>query len=233
MQLTRRHALSALALAGALPAAAPAAAAGYAPSAANLPRLGAIASAMGRAERISQAFKVNPAFLGKVPQPSGPPMLAFDSALELDTDGFPGDSRNPNWQPQTSLRYAAGGSLDANRVPYFVLPLPRTWPGRFGVALGDYAAVLFKGRVAFAVFGDQGPATKLGEGSLELLRRLGEERLRPNGSVIVAGTNPGVVTLVFPGSGAAEDRADEATLLKAIDTKGRALFTAAGGTMPT
>jgi len=85
------------------------------------------------------------------------------------------------------------------------------------------------GRVAFAVFGDQGPAKKLGEGALELFRRLGQERLRSNGTVINAGTRRGVVTLVFPGSGAIKDRRDEQTLLAAIDKKGRALFAAAGG----
>jgi len=156
----------------------------------------------------------------------------FDSGLELDTDGFPGDSHNSNWQKDTSLRYADQTSLDANRVPYFVLPLPPSWPGRFGIALGDYAVVILQGRLAFAVFGDQGPARKLGEGSLELLRRLGQERLRPNGTVINAGTHPGVVTLVFPGSGAAEDRRDQQALLQAIDAKGRMLFVAAGGKLP-
>ena len=37
-------------------------------------------------------------------------------------------------------------SLDANRMPYFVLPLPKSWPPQFGISLGDYAAVLFKGQ---------------------------------------------------------------------------------------
>ncbi len=45
-------------------------------------------------------------------------------------------------------------------------------------------------------------------------------------------TRLGVVTLVFLGSAAPEDRRDQATLLQAIDTKGRALFSAAGGKPP-
>lgn len=232
MLLSRRHVVSGLALAASLPPSGAALGAGYRPAPANLPGLGSIADALPRAEPVNQAFLHPPAILARVPRPSGPPMLMFDFALELDTDGFPGDSRNPNWQPNTSLRYGNGTPLDANRVPYLVLPLPRSWPGQFGISLGDYAAVLFEGRVAFAVFGDQGPPRKLGEASLELLRRLGQERLRPNGSVILAGIRPGAVTLVFPGSGDAGDRRDEATLLPAIAAKGRALFTAAGGKAP-
>ena len=49
----------------------------------------------------------------------------FDSALELDTDGWPdrADAGDPDWQPDTSLGLSDHSSLDANSVPYFVLPL--------------------------------------------------------------------------------------------------------------
>jgi hypothetical protein len=79
------------------------------------------------------------------------------------------------------------------------------------------------------VFGDQGPRIKIGEASVELLRRLGQERIRPNGSVILAGTPPGVVSIVFPGSGSTAGQDNEAALLAAIDGTGQARFAALGG----
>jgi len=212
----------------------PAAAGVYTPDPSIKPLLGSLVDRIAHASRLPAPFVHPPAFLGTLPRAGeNKPELVFDTAFELDSDGWPGDRGNPNWQPETSLRYADGRSLDANRVPYFVLPLPRAWPAQFGIALGDYAVVLFQRHLAYAVFGDQGPSNKLGEGSVELLRRLGQERVRPDGRVINAGTRPGVLTIVFPHSGAPADRTDEATLLRAISSKGRTLFAEAGGRPPT
>jgi Fungal chitosanase of glycosyl hydrolase group 75 len=58
--------------------------------------------------------------------------------------------------------------LDAEVVPFVVLP-----KGGFGdVRIGDIAIVSFKDRIVYAVVGDAGPATKLGEGSIGLNARL-------------------------------------------------------------
>jgi hypothetical protein len=59
-----------------------------------------------------------------------------------------------------------------------------------------------------------------------------QERIRSNGSVILAGTPPGVVSIVFRGSGSAADHENEATLLAAVDRTGRARFAALGGRPP-
>jgi hypothetical protein len=54
--------------------------------------------------------------------------------------------------------------LDAERVPFIVLP-----KGGFGqVQVGDIAIVWRKDKVVYAVVGDGGPATKLGEASIAL-----------------------------------------------------------------
>jgi peptidoglycan L-alanyl-D-glutamate endopeptidase CwlK len=200
------------------------AAVGYRPSASLLPLLGSFAGLIPSANPSTQAFVHPPRFLGQVQTPSGQ-VVVIDSALELDTDGWIGDRNNVNWQSGTSLRYAGGPlALDANAVPYFVLPLPITWPRAFGIGLGDYAAVLFNGRLTYAVFGDFGPHTKIGEGSVQLFRQLGQERLHADGSIINAGTDPGVLTIVFPGSANTADQADEATLTAAIAGRGADLF---------
>jgi len=206
--------------------------AGYKPNQTIVSLLGTFADRIPATNPNTQPFVHPPHFLGPVQAPGGS-VLVIDSALELDTDGWLGDQGNADWQSGTSLQYTVSKtSLDANRVPYFVLPLPTAWPTTFGIHLGDYAAILFDGRLAFAVFGDFGPHNKIGEGSVELLRRLGQERVRPNGTIINAGTNAGVLTIVFPGSRNDSDHADEATLLNAIATRGAELFTALGGRLP-
>jgi hypothetical protein len=204
----------------------------YQPDAASLARLGAIVHQLANAQPIAKTFSMPPRILCKLPGGQ----VYFDSKLELDTDGWPDGKKpdgtfngDPSWQPDTSLNYPNAKSINANRVSYFVLPKPKPWSETHGVFLGDYAAVIFRDRIAFAVFADRGPADKIGEGSIELLRRLGEERIKPNGSVRNVGMGPKLITIVFPGSGKKVHRSNEATLRAKIDEVGRGLFVALGG----
>jgi hypothetical protein len=195
----------------------------YQPSPANKAILGKVIGLLKQASPIEQTFELEPAFLAVLPGQC----LYFDSELQLDTDGWPeGKGKgDKHWNPKTSLRYAdKKTSLNANQVPYFVLPSPVSWANDRGIFLGDYAAIIYKGKVTYAVFGDEGPEDKIGEGSIQLLRQLGEERLKPNGTVINAGAGPGIVTIVFPGSGRKADLADQATLVAAIQSEGARLF---------
>ena len=186
----------------------------YSPDRRNVKPLGGIISLLAKSRPVPGVFKGPPSIVAVLPGGQ----LYFDTALELDTDGWPGGADNGDGThlEHTSLRYQDGGSVDANAVPYFVLPLPASWAHQFGISLGDCAAVLFRGNLTFATFADQGHADKLGEGSLALLRALGEERLRPDGSIIDAGTAKGVVTIVFPGSGLKGKLANESALLTRI-----------------
>jgi hypothetical protein len=200
----------------------------YNPPASSLNRLGSIVQKVAHARPIEKKFVKAPKILAQLPGGE----IYFDSALELDTDGWPdGQGKgDTSWQPRTSLRYANGTSINANALPSFVLPQPRIWYKNRGVALGDYAAVIFKDLLAFAVFADLGPTKKIGEGSIELLRRLGEERIKSNGKIRNAGMGPRVITIVFPGSGRAAHRANQATLLASINQVARPLFQNLGGT---
>jgi Fungal chitosanase of glycosyl hydrolase group 75 len=91
--------------------------------------------------------------------------------------------------------------LDAETVPFVVLPL-----GGFGqVRIGDVAVVQSKDRTVYALVGDEGPGTKLGEGSIalnaKLLGKFGEPLLtmkdtwaidiqgRPVSLLVLGGTN--------------------------------------------
>jgi Fungal chitosanase of glycosyl hydrolase group 75 len=162
--------------------------------------------------------------------------LYFESDLDLDTDG----EKDPNikyertHQNRTTLRKADGKPLNANTIPFFVLP-GLHFDGHavtiedIKINLGDIAAVLYKNTIEFAVFADTGPAkpknpvTKIGEGSIALHRSLGFERVK-NGRIRDVGIDKDVVTIVFPGSGDGTVQTPEA-----IREKGKQLFKALGG----
>jgi hypothetical protein len=106
-----------------------------------------------------------------------------DNIIPRDRDGYPcryqaaDGSRNGYFISSTTLENnstpradgcAPNRYLDAEVVPFVVLP-----KGGFGkVQIGDIAIVRFKDRVVYAVVGDAGPATKLGEGSIALNAKL-------------------------------------------------------------
>lgn len=193
--------------------------------------LGDILTALAKATAIKQSF-FGVAYAAKLP---GGQVL-YQSELQLDTDGWSGGKQGDDtWQADTSLRYTDGSSVNADEVPYFVLP--GGWYAKFGIKLGDLAAVVYKGKLAFAVFADTGPKTKLGEGSLELLRELGEERLRPNGQVIDAGMGDSsrgdyIITIVFPGSGASSYQ-NQGALLDYIKSRAEIAYLKLGGSLPS
>ncbi|MGH9551109.1 MAG: hypothetical protein ACRD3W_17125, partial [Terriglobales bacterium] len=79
------------------------------------------------------------------------------SRFDVDADGYPSARRiDPDGQLDTSMRYTTGGSINANEVPYFVLPGGKYQ--QFGIRTGDFAIVRNRenGRVAVAVFADVG-----------------------------------------------------------------------------
>jgi hypothetical protein len=210
--------------------AAPAGTGGFQADPASKKLLGDILTAVNSATAIRQSF-AGVAYAATLPGGQ----LLFQSELQLDTDGWPGGNQGDNtWQPDT-LNYTDRTPIHANEVPYFVLP--GNWYSKFGIKLGDLAAVIYKGKLAFAVFADVGPKTKLGEGSLELLRQLGEERLRPNGKVINAGMGDSsrgdyIVTVVFPGSTAASYQ-NQSALLDFIKSRAQLAYLKLGGNLPS
>ena len=157
--------------------------------------------------------------------------LIFDSELQLDTDGSDVGAGDQTHQDQTSYRYADGRSINANKVPFFVLPQKSRWVTDLGIKLGDIGVVNYKDKLAFAVFADFGPQTKLGEGSIELHRRLGFERVK-NNKIRDVGIGRGVITIVFPGSRLGSRPRDEASLLDLIQSRGKAKFAQLGGALP-
>jgi len=103
--------------------------------------------------------------------------------------------------------------VDSDAVAYLVIPTagPRaTDPGEFtrrtGVGIGDYGVVISGGQAVYVVVADGGPAYKIGEGSMALLRGLGRENCAARdgqGHCTRARVNTlgsGAVAIIFPGS---------------------------------
>jgi glycosyl hydrolase group 75 (putative chitosanase) len=189
----------------------------YHPPEASVERLGKIVATLDSSQRVEHNFKKGGKAVFTLPGGE----LYYDSLLDLDTDGSEFAKQDPSGQPDTSLHHPNGKPVDSNAVPYFVLP--GGFEQKFGIELGDVAAVLFKEKIEFAVFADHGPRRKLGEGSIALHRALGHETIR-NGKLLNEAIDSDVITIVFPGSGDGTPQTPEK-----IREIGRQKFTALGG----
>lgn len=108
-------------------------------------------------------------------------------------------------QPDTSLRYADGTSIDADTVPYVAVP-GGNFRAAMGIKMGDIAAVVYRDTISYAVVGDVGPTCKIGEGSSRLHEQLGHKVcVARDGKGICTlisdhGIEAGVLYFIFPGS---------------------------------
>lgn len=111
--------------------------------------------------------------------------------------------------------------VDARAIPYIVLPGDPRLKEASGVRPGDFAAVINtrNRRMAFAIFADQGPRGKIGEGSIALA-----ELLQIPSSPRTGGIDGDVVYVVFPGSGNGHPRTPQE-----ISREGLRAFKAWGG----
>ncbi|WP_205351102.1 glycoside hydrolase family 75 protein [Streptomyces sp. CB09001] len=121
--------------------------------------------------------------------------------LDVDCDGRPGDRCNsgtdPHFSPATAYTESDGRPLDAERLPYVVVPGPSdTWDHREDdVRGGSLAALVHGDRVRYAVVGDVGPSGLIGEASYAAARSLGIPA-DPEGG----GVASDVTYIVFKGS---------------------------------
>jgi len=121
--------------------------------------------------------------------------------MDIDCDGRPGRRCNrrtdPLFSDTTAYQQSDGRHLNAERLPYIVVPTPsRVWNHRdHGVRGGAVAAVIHEDRVQYAVVGDVGPKGIIGEASYATAKALGI-RPDPRGG----GTDSGVTYIVFKDS---------------------------------
>jgi hypothetical protein len=126
----------------------------------------------------------------------GVPPFATD-ASGAPTDFFVSTTSlfDPAFEATDPRRY-----LDARSVPHFVLPAGESGPfgSQHGIRLGDLALIAQGNRGVFAVFGDAGPADKLGEASPAVITRLAGAPDATNS--LPRAIASGVTTLVLAGS---------------------------------
>ena len=120
--------------------------------------------------------------------------------MDIDCDGVRtskcNEDTDPWYQDQTSFETSAGRSFQADKTHYFVIPLPSS---RFnyqssGISPGSVAAVVYNGKVAYAVFADEGPDDIIGEASYATAVALGINPDPGHG-----GVSSGVTYIVFSG----------------------------------
>lgn len=107
--------------------------------------------------------------------------------------------------------------------------LPLGFYKQMGIELGDVAAVIWKGRVVYAIFADEGPENLIGEGSVALSERLGFDpwEMRDGTRQIVNGIESDVVMIVFPRS--APQGLTPENINRKTSERARPLFEALGG----
>jgi len=124
--------------------------------------------------------------------------LVYQGKMDTDCDGAPScPSIDPSGQTSTSFTYS-GKAIDALKTNYVVLPSDLSRKLGSHIKLGDIVAVGYNGHVSYAVYADNGPLGKAGEGSVHLSLELG---FNPYcGSKVCKGISSGVSYVVFPGS---------------------------------
>jgi hypothetical protein len=126
----------------------------------------------------------------------------WKSDMDIDCDGQRTTQCNEDtdccFQADTAFHQSDGRPLNSAALPYIVVPSTSSiWNyTSSGVRGASVAAVIYQGKVAYAVVGDTGPTQIIGEGSYALAVALG---IDPDPST--GGTDSGVTFIVFTGSG--------------------------------
>jgi Fungal chitosanase of glycosyl hydrolase group 75 len=128
--------------------------------------------------------------------------------MDIDCDGMAtkncNRTRDPSFQDSTALE-PGGRPLSAEATRYVVLPQRSAMfdYGKRNIALGAVAAVIYKGKVAYAVFGDTGPKAIVGEASYAVASALG---INPDPAT--GGVASRVTYIVFKGTTVAAPRSN-------------------------
>ncbi|MFJ8310296.1 MULTISPECIES: glycoside hydrolase family 75 protein [unclassified Streptomyces] len=121
--------------------------------------------------------------------------------LHIDCDGQTtaacNEDTDPWFQPDTRFRQSNGKSLNAEKLPYVVVPSagPIWNYASAGIKGGGAVAVIYHHKVVYAVVGDTGPSTVTGEASYATAKALGIDPDPKTG-----GADSGVTYILFKNS---------------------------------
>ncbi|WP_232326705.1 glycoside hydrolase family 75 protein [Microbispora sp. ATCC PTA-5024] len=122
--------------------------------------------------------------------------------MDIDCDGVRTTQCNENtdccFQADTACHTSGDSPLNAAGLPYVVVPSTSSiWKyTSVGIGCGSVVAVIYNGKIEYAVVGDTGPTQIIGEASYKTASDLG---IDPDPST--GGTDSGVTYIVFTGSG--------------------------------
>ncbi|MFI5973336.1 glycoside hydrolase family 75 protein [Streptomyces sp. NPDC051452] len=157
---------------------------------------------LGRCHQISRGrYRTDADGSASVPVCGTRDAVYWKADLDIDCDGRPTARCNrrtdPLFSAATAFQQSDGSHLNAETLPYIVVPGPsRIWkPWVSGVRGGSVAAIVYRGRVRYAVVGDTGPRDIIGEASYATARGLGI-RTDPR----YGGAASGVTYIVFRNS---------------------------------
>ncbi|MGW0788768.1 glycoside hydrolase family 75 protein [Streptomyces sp. NPDC002911] len=137
----------------------------------------------------------------KVPVCGTKGVVFWKADMDIDCDGRITRACNnridPSFLPATTFQTSRGKPLDAARLPYVVVPGPGPlWKHtESGISGGGVAAVIYRGKVQYAVVGDTGPTGIIGEASYATAEALGIDPDPKSG-----GTASGVTYILFKNS---------------------------------
>ncbi|AXG76441.1 glycoside hydrolase family 75 protein [Streptomyces paludis] len=137
----------------------------------------------------------------------------FKADMDIDCDGQITERCNldtdPYFQNSTAYTESDGRTLNAETLPYIVVPMPsEIWNYRAsGIRGGSVAAVIHANKVVYAVVGDTGPPGIIGEASYAAARALGIQADPfgggvPSGVTYIVFKNAKVSPLEDPGAAA-------------------------------
>jgi Fungal chitosanase of glycosyl hydrolase group 75 len=133
-------------------------------------------------------------------------VLYIKSDMDTDSDGSPRALELDGYgQLETSLSWDNGWQgeneyVNAETISYYVLPLKFADKTGISCHLGDLALLRWQGKEVFAIFADEGPEDKLGEGSILAVESLGENPWNHTKTKIISGIPFGVEYIIFPES---------------------------------
>jgi hypothetical protein len=125
----------------------------------------------------------------------------WQADMDIDCDGQRTDECNEDtdccFLPDTAFHQSDGQPLNSAELPYVVVPSPSgRWDYRdFGIDGAGAVAIIYQGRVEYAVVGDTGPTEIIGEASYRAAADLG---IDPDPST--GGTESGVTYILFKDS---------------------------------
>lgn len=124
----------------------------------------------------------------------------WSSDFDIDCDGQRTEQCNENtdpyYQPETAFVQSDGKPLNSAELPFIVVPLKSgLWDyTSAGIEGGTVGVVAYEDKVVYAVVGDLGPDSIIGEGSYALADQLG---IDPDPST--GGAADGASFILFPG----------------------------------